>query len=79
MTQADFDRHIDLPDDPARACLLYGGVPVWAIVRHIQGADGDPQPAAAEYDLPLAQVRAALRYYRKHKRIIDARLTLIAG
>jgi uncharacterized protein (DUF433 family) len=65
---------------PARAWLRESGVPVWALVGHLQQALGgdaghptDEQVArvAHDYDLPREAVEAALAYYRRHPRPIN--------
>ncbi len=64
----------------ARAWLIESGVPVWALIGYFQQALGgnadQPDPAhlarlAADYELPIEAVEAALAYYRRHRRAID--------
>jgi hypothetical protein len=49
------------------------GTPIWALINRL----GEPTPGkvasvAEEYDIPEAAVRAALRYYARNKKYIDA-------
>jgi uncharacterized protein (DUF433 family) len=78
--QALIDRHIAVDPDgrgPADAYLKDYGTSVWALVAYLQGgAAGDARRAAADYEVPLEAVRAALAYYARHKAHIDARLLL---
>jgi uncharacterized protein (DUF433 family) len=50
------------------------GQSVWAIIGDYRVVEGDVQEVAADYDLPVEAVEAALAYYRRHKDIIDNRL-----
>lgn len=68
--------HGQIAPDPRRpgadrARLVDSGVPVWAIVAHWQGLDGDAERTAADYQVPVAAVRAALDYYERHRAVID--------
>jgi uncharacterized protein (DUF433 family) len=69
----------------ADARLRGSGTPVWALVGHLRAVVGEqadhPTPAAIgqlaeDYALPREAVEAVLAYYRRHKALIDARLTL---
>lgn len=53
------------------------GVPVWALIAHLQGVDWDTAQTAANYDLPEPAVRAAFDHYRAEPRFIDAFLLLL--
>ena len=55
------------------------GVPVWALIGHYQAVGRDPRQVAADYELPLAAVEAALAYYRRHRAAIDARIAANAA
>ena len=70
--------HIDESLGTAEARLKKYGVSVWAIVGHLEGVSGDMQQVAADYDVPEEAIQAAERYYRKHKRLIDARRAMNA-
>jgi uncharacterized protein (DUF433 family) len=78
--QALIDRHIAVDPTgrgPADAYLKDYGTSVWALVAYLQGgATGDAGRVAADYEVPLEAVRAALAYYARHKAHIDARLLL---
>lgn len=58
--------------DEAR--VIGSGVPVWALVPHLQAGDGDVDAVAAAYGLPREAVEAAAAYYCRHRSIIDARI-----
>ena len=60
---------------PANARLRRSGVPVWAVVGYyLYAAEKDEGVVARDYDLSAGEVRAALRYYRKHRPEIDGRI-----
>jgi uncharacterized protein (DUF433 family) len=61
---------------PAEARLLRYGVSVWALIGALPAANDDIVQVAADYDLPLEAVEAAVAYYRHHRALIDARLLL---
>ena len=52
------------------------GVPVWALVSYLRLVDGNVEKAAAAYALPREAVEAALAYYQRNKKYIDARILL---
>ncbi len=58
----------------AEAQLKESGVPVWALVGYLRGVRGDVARVAADYEIPLEGVEAALAYYRRHRAIIDERI-----
>ena len=70
--------------EPARARLLAEQIPVWAIVGHVGAVASTTDLAAltdeviarvaADYDVPLEAVEAALLYYDEHRGAIDALL-----
>ena len=60
----------------ANARLVDYGTHVWALIGHYKAVGGDALQVAREYDLPLEAVEAALAYYRRHKKYIDATLLL---
>ena len=49
---------------------------VWALIEYWYGVDFDKSTVARDYDIPLEMVDAALAYYKAHKTIIDAKITL---
>jgi uncharacterized protein (DUF433 family) len=60
--------------DPVEARIAGYGVPVWALIGYLRAVDGDLARTAQDYDVPEEAVRAAVAYYRRHQRAIDARL-----
>ena len=69
---------------PARARLVAEQIPVWAIIGHLQAVEGTTDlaavtdeaiaRAAADYDVTIEAVHAALHYYHEHRGAIDALL-----
>jgi uncharacterized protein (DUF433 family) len=59
---------------PDRALLAGSGIEVWAIIGYLRGFDIDQ--TATDYDVPREAVEAALAYYERHRKVIDARLEL---
>ena len=69
---------------PARARLIAESIPVWAIIGHLGALARTAEPdmlsdeviarAAADYDVPIEAVHAALRYYTQHRCAIGALL-----
>lgn len=59
---------------PANARLVHYAVPVWALVGYLDDVHRDVNRVAADYDLPVDAVLAALAYYEKHRAAIDARI-----
>ncbi len=79
--QALIDRYIaaDLYDyGPQDARLKDAGTPVWALIGYLEGASGDLARVAADYELPLEAVQAAVAFYHRHRAPIDAKLLLNA-
>ena len=76
--QALIERHIaqdGADSEPEAAALNATGVAVWAIVGYWRvAAGGDEEQVAADYEVPVEAVRAALAYYRRHREAIDAHL-----
>jgi uncharacterized protein (DUF433 family) len=58
----------------AEARLKDYGVPVWAIVGHLPAVEDDVEQVAADYEIPIEAVNAALAFYHRHQALIDARL-----
>ena len=59
---------------PAEARLRRYGTSVWALISYLHDAvEGDIATAAADYEIPVDAVRAALAYYHRHRDPIDAR------
>lgn len=61
---------------PADARVANSGVHVWALVGYLRANGDDVAAAAADYELPVEAVAAALLYYDRHRAAIDARLAL---
>jgi uncharacterized protein (DUF433 family) len=69
---------------PARARLRAEQIPVWAIIGQLQAVAGASDSSdvtdetiaqvAADYDVTIEAVFAALHYYRKHRGAVDALL-----
>ncbi|CAA9534182.1 MAG: hypothetical protein AVDCRST_MAG73-1223 [uncultured Thermomicrobiales bacterium] len=63
--------------DPHRAGRHFArlepeGRPVWAIIAHLQGVDGDVTQAASDYGISEGAVRRAIAYYERNRDIVDA-------
>ena len=73
------ERYIDTvnvdDDHPAYARLANFATPVWAVIGTWK-ATGDVAQTAQEWDMPVEYVRAALAYYRRFGRYVDALLLL---
>lgn len=52
------------------------GVSVWAFISHLHAVGDDLIQAAEDYELPREAAEAAVHYYRRHKSLIDARITV---
>lgn len=64
---------------PDRARLVDDGIPVWALIAHLQGLDGDVSAVARDYMVSEGAVVAAIAYYLKHRSVIDARIAMNAA
>jgi uncharacterized protein (DUF433 family) len=74
------EKHVDLNYDRyggrADARLKASGVLVWAIVAVLALYDGDLDAVAHHFELSRDELEAALAYYRRNKRYVDARVLL---
>jgi uncharacterized protein (DUF433 family) len=61
---------------PSEAQLVERGVSVWALINYLHAVGNDIAEAAAGYDLVPEAVEAAIRYYRRHQALIDAKILL---
>ena len=61
---------------PADARVVDHGGPVWNLIAHHRGTGGDLGQTAAAYGLEPEAVEAAIRYYCRHRALIDARILL---
>ena len=60
----------------ADARLRDSGVSVWAIIAFLRVYDDDVARVADHFSISEVEVDAALAYYRRNKKYVDARLTL---
>jgi uncharacterized protein (DUF433 family) len=69
------DEHpgIGFADGPAgrRAVLLGTGLDLWEVIGTVKANRGSPEAAARYLELPIGQVRAAIRYYAAFTDEID--------
>lgn len=74
------EKHVDLDYDRyggrADARMKRTGVSIWAIVSYLGVYDGDTNKVAWVYDLSPDEMDAALAYYRRNKKYVDARVLL---
>ena len=75
LGDAALDAMVEPHPDRGRpyARLVEYGTPIWVLINRM----GEPTPenigrVALEYDLPERVVRAALQYYERNKKFIDA-------
>ena len=75
VDDSTLDAMVEVPADRGRpyARLAEYGTPIWALINRM----GEPTPeniarVAWEYDLPDTAIKAALRYYERNKKFIDA-------
>lgn len=71
-------RHIEQnPDRPGFDDVRLAGsaVPVWALIGHWKAVGKDAAQVVSDYRIPEEEMNAALAYYRKHRAVINARLT----
>lgn len=54
--------------------LRNSGVHVWAVIGEYLGLGRSIRRTAENYDLPISNVKAAVRFYRQHTEIIENRL-----
>ena len=65
---------------PADARLKDAGTAVWALVSHLDRAvGGDVAQVALDYQVPVEAVQTARAYYKRHRKLIDARIALNAA
>lgn len=58
----------------AHARLKRSGVPVWALIGHMPVHNGRADLVAADYEVPVEAVLAALAYYHQFEHEIEAEL-----
>jgi len=70
--------HIDAPPgaDPAEVRLRNSGISVWALINMFLLSPGEhaAEEVADAYRIEPATMWAAIEYYKRHQRDIDARL-----
>jgi len=70
------DRYI-VPDPngrPDRVRITGSGAEIWALIAYLRAYS--IEQTAIDYHLPREAVEAAIAYYKRHRAVIDARLTL---
>ena len=75
------EQHVDLdtdryPGGRADARLRESGVSVWAIVAFLDVYEGNLDKVIEHFELSREEIEAALAYYRRNKRYVDARIIL---
>jgi uncharacterized protein (DUF433 family) len=75
------EKHIDLnydryPYRRADAWLRESGVSIWVIIRNLDMYQGERDQVARDFDLSQEEIDGALAYYQRHKKFVDARITL---
>lgn len=61
---------------PSDARMTDHGAPVWMLIAYHEGTGSDISRTAAAYSLEIEAVEAAIRYYCRHRALIDARILL---
>ena len=59
-----------------KARLMDYGTPVWALIAELQANGWDIAEVARAYRVPDIAVQAAIHYYERNKRFVDAFLLL---
>jgi uncharacterized protein (DUF433 family) len=59
---------------PAEAWVLPRHVSVWAVIRQLELDAWKVKCVAEGFELPVEAVEAAIRYYRRHRADVDARI-----
>jgi uncharacterized protein (DUF433 family) len=60
----------------AYAVVMPSGIPIWALIGALPGVENEPREVARAYDISEAEMDAALAYYRRYRKYIDAVLLL---
>jgi hypothetical protein len=69
-------QHIDPSWGRAEARLKRAGVSVWSLIGYLQAYDGDVERTRGAFALSPEEMEAALAYYRRNKKYVDAHLLL---
>ncbi len=59
-----------------QAIIAGHGVSVWAVIGYLHGTSESMPNVAADYDLPVEAMEAAMAYYQQHKALIDSRIAV---
>ena len=74
------EKHIGLDQERyggrADAFLKKSGASVWAIVMFLDTYDGDRNEIARHFGISQEEIDAALAFYRRNKKYVDARILL---
>ena len=80
IDEAELDRIVEQdPHDPGRhnARLTDHGHHVWAVIDYLKSRNGDIAATAAAFtEGSTDAVHAAMRYYVRHRELIDAKILL---
>ena len=80
VDEAEFDRMVEQdPHDPGRhnARLTDYGHHVWAVIDYLNSRNGDVAATASAFAGGSTDaIRAAIRYYERHRELIDAKILL---
>lgn len=68
--------HVDVRWGRADARLKHVGVSIPAIVECLHVYDGDAAQVRGAFALTAEELEAALAYYRRHRKYVDARILL---
>jgi uncharacterized protein (DUF433 family) len=60
----------------AHARVVPSGIPIWALIGALPAVGNEPREVAKAYDISDAEMDAALAYYRRYRKFIDAVLLL---
>lgn len=65
------------PHRPGRHnARVVDGPPVWLAIGALDRTGGDEAAVAREWGISMQALRAAIRYYERHRALIDAKLLL---
>jgi len=74
------EKHIGLeyerPGGRADARLRRTGTPIWALVMYLGVYDGDAAQVASDFDLTEEEMDAALAFYRRNRKYVEASVLL---
>jgi len=66
------------PKKPGADQAIIAGhdVSVWALIGYLHGTSESVPNVAADYDLPVEAMEAAMAYYQQYKALIDSRIAV---